>query len=105
MVTESEDRVVRLFHAIRDSPATSKTDDDEVNASAPAKFCEEGSQGVVCVFGGRAARRAYAQSGGVPETERLRLQEVPVVIACADGDSAHVTRCDSTVCADHQIDD
>ena len=65
-VAEREDRVVGLFHALRDPPAASKTDDEEVHARAPTEFCEERSQGVVCVFWGRAPERAFAQPGGVP---------------------------------------
>ena len=56
------------------------------------------------MFWGRAVR-ALTQSRGIPETEHLCFQEVPIVIARANGGGTHITRCDSAVSANYQIDD
>ena len=42
-VAKRESCVVSLFHAARDTSATPKTEDDEVDTRTPGEFCQEGS--------------------------------------------------------------
>ena len=103
-IAEREDHVVGVFHALRHPPATSETDDEEMHASALTEFSDEGLQGVLCMSGRRILEMSFTQPGSVPETECLHWQEVPVVIARAEGDRLHVACRDGAICADHQID-
>lgn len=103
-VAEREDGVVGLLHAVRHPPTTFKTEDEEVHARTPTEFGEERLQRVLRVSGGGVSG-AVTQAGGVPETECLRFQEVPVMIACAYSDGTHVTCRNSAVCADHEVNE
>ena len=72
LVPNAQDDVVCLFHAFRDSRDATHTHDEEVYPAFLAEFPQERPQGMLRSPRSDAAKRALAQTGGVPQTKRMR---------------------------------
>lgn len=91
MVPNAQDDVVRLFHALCDSRDAAHAHDEEVHPAFFAEFPQERPQGVLRSPGRDAAKRALAQTWGVPQTKRVRAALCfPRVSARAGRDAADV---------------
>ena len=89
MVTNAEDDVVGLLHALGDPCDATHAEDEEMYSAILAEFPEERTQGMLRRPGGDVSKRALAEPRGVPETEGMGIC-VPSVRGRAGGDADDV---------------
>ena len=74
-----------------------------MDTTSSGELRKKRSERILCLFWGYGPKRPFAETRGIPKTERLSVTD-PIMTFCSDGYTANIVGCGSAFCVGDEVD-